>query len=158
MRTSIAILATAFFVVGCARMGTRQVDKSITTRAYEIDEKGRTNRIVVTDDRETTTRASGVAVASGKSTFEGLDASQDGRAQGLKVKKASQTSDIDKALDVLGRLAPLAGALAGVPLSQSASPAQASPTMAAPAGMKWVLKPVDDPSVPQLETTNAPGQ
>lgn len=157
MRTHLAILATAFFIFGCARMGTRQVDKSITTRAYEIDEKGRTNRIVVTDNRETTTRASGVAVASGKSTFEGLDATQDGKAQGLKVKKASQQSDVDKALDVLGRLAPLAGALAGVPISQAASPA---PPLAAPppAGMKWVLRPVDDPSSPQLETTNAPGK
>jgi hypothetical protein len=150
----VALIAGAL-LTGCAQMGTMQTDNSTVTK-YGIGADGRTNSIVV-DTRETRTRASGRAVISAASTFEGLNASQDGTRQGLKVDKASQKSDIDKVLDVFGKLAPLAAAMQGVPV---AAPRPAvSPMLSAPDGWKWVLGtngvpvvvPADDPSTPVLE-------
>lgn len=139
---------------GCAQMGTRQLDKSTTTR-YEINKKGQTNAIV-SEVRETATRASGKAVLSGKNTFEGLDASQDGTAQGLKVKKAAQQTDgLAQAVETLRLLKDLGGMAYGFPPSQSVQPApqpiQPTALPPAPAGKKWILSPVDDPSTPQPE-------
>lgn len=126
-------------------MGTRQTDTNTTTR-YEIDKKGQTNAIT-TEVRETTTRASGKAVLSGKNTFEGLDASQDGTAQGLKVKKSAQQTDgLTQAVETLKLLRDLGGMAYGMPPAQSAQPTRTSP-----AGMKWILAPKDDPSEPQPE-------
>jgi hypothetical protein len=140
----IIILAAS----GCARMGTHQTDRTTTTRTFHLNEStGKTNRIEVTENRETTTRASGTAVVSSSSTFEGLDASQNGRDQGLKVAKSAQRSDIDKAVDLIGKLAPLAGALTGVPIPA----ARQDVPRAAPATRKWILVPADDPSFPQPE-------
>ena len=134
--------------VGCARMGTHQTDRTTTTTIRDIDEtSGKVYRITTTENRETTTRASGTAVVSSSSTFEGLDASQNGRDQGLKVAKSAQRSDIDKAVDLIGKLAPLAGALTGVPIPA----ARQDVPRAAPATRKWILVPADDPSFPQPE-------
>jgi hypothetical protein len=133
---------------GCARMGTHQTDRTTTTRTFHLNEStGKTNRIEVTENRETTTRAAGTALVSSSSTFEGLDASQNGRDQGLKVAKSAQRSDVDRAIDMIGKLAPLAGALTGVPIGSGATP----PTIQTPRGMKWILVPIDDPSTPQPE-------
>lgn len=147
MKTAALILSVA--LVGCARMGTHQTDRTTTTRTYHLNEAtGKTNRIVVTENRETTTRAAGTAVVSSSSTFEGLDASQDGRNQGLKVAKSAQRSDVDRAIDMLGKLAPLAGALTGVPVG---TPALSAPSATPPPGFKWGLQPIDNPSQPQPE-------
>jgi len=47
----------------------------------------------------------------------------------------------------------LGGMVYGIPPSQSAQPAPqpVQPTRTAPAGMKWILAPTDDPSTPQPE-------
>lgn len=149
----LVVILTLCILTGCAQMGTRQLDKSTTTR-YEIDKKGQTNA-VVSEVRETTTRASGKAVLSGKNTFEGLDASQDGAAQGLKVKKAAQQTDgLAQTVEALRLLKELGGMAYGFPPSQPVHPAPQpiQPTRTAPPqGMKWILVPTDDPSKPQPE-------
>lgn len=146
MRTFALLLVIAS--AGCARMGTHQTDRTSTTTIRDIDEtSGKVYRLTTTENRETTTRASGTAVISSSTTFQGLDASQDGRNQGLKVKDAAMRSDVDRAIDMIGKLAPLAGALTGVPIPA----ARQDPPQAAPAGRKWVLVPTDDPSTPQPE-------
>lgn len=151
----ILVCFAGALLTGCAQMGTVQTDNSTVTK-YGIGPDGRTNSIVV-DTRETRTKASGRALISASSTFEGLNASQDGTRQGLKVDKASQKSDIDKIVDVFGKLAPLAAAMQGVPV---APPRPVSnPTLPPPAGWKWaigtngvpVVVPVDDPSTPVFE-------
>jgi hypothetical protein len=150
---SIAAI-TACLITGCAQMGTRQIDKSTTTR-YEIDKKGQTNA-VTSEVRETATRASGKAVLSGKNTFEGLDASQDGSAQGLKVKKAAQQTDgLTQAVQALQNLSDIARMMKGFAPSESAQqapqPIQPTRTAPIPPRIKWKLVPVDDPSEPQQE-------
>jgi hypothetical protein len=146
MRTIALLIILA--ASGCARMGTNQTDRTTTTTIRDIDEtSGKVYRLTTTENRETTTKASGTAVVSSSSTFEGLDASQDGRNQGLKVAKSAQRSDVDRAIDMIGKLAPLAGALTGVPIGSGATP----PPIQTPRGMKWVLVPIDDPSSPQPE-------
>jgi hypothetical protein len=85
-RKTLVMLTAIIASAGCAQMGTRQTDTN-TTHRYEITPKGQTNAIT-TEIRETTTRSSGRAVFSGKNTFEGLDASQDGDSQGLRVEKS----------------------------------------------------------------------
>lgn len=152
-RASLASLACVLAASGCAQMGTVQTDNSTTTR-YQLDNAGRTNAVVI-DVRETKTRASGRALISASSTFEGLNASQDGKNQGLKVDKASQKSDVDKILDVFGKLAPIAASLSGVPTAAAAAPNMTAP----PPGLKWAigpggiptLVPRDDASSPVLE-------
>jgi len=152
---------TLCLLTGCAQMGTRQTDTNTTTR-YEIDKKGQTNA-VETEVRETTTRSSGRAVLSGKSTFEGLDASQDGTSQGLKVKKAAQQTDgMMQAVEMLKLMKELGGMAYGIPPAQSVQQApqsmQPSPRtvpgvmlQTPPQGMKWILAPTDNPSKPQPE-------
>ena len=139
--TCIWLLLATVTAGGCARMGTRQGDKSTTTTVYEINEKGRTNNITVTETRETQTRASGTAFISSSSSFEGLDASQDGKKQGLKLKKSEQKSDIDKMMDLMDRMAQGAGRIYGVQIPPAAP--------AIPEGFKLVPK--DDPSTPKPE-------
>jgi len=127
---------------GCAQMGTRQLDTNTTTR-YEITPEGKTNAIT-TEVRETTTRSSGRAIFAASSTFEGLDASQDGESQGLKVDKSSQKSDADKMFDMIRALAPMAAAMGGIPIpqqQQAPTPVPAIQLQPAPAGMKWELVP-----------------
>lgn len=142
--TFIGLLACLF--TGCAQMGTRQTDRNTTTR-YEINAKGQTNA-VTTEVRETTTRAKGVAVISGKTALEGFAANQDGKKQGLEIKKTSQqTEGLAQAIESLKALRDIGAMMYGIPPSQSA-PAQP----AAPAGMKWILAPKDQPSTPKLET------
>jgi len=144
----LALLASlAAILTSCARMGTKQGDKSVTTRSYELDDRGKTNRITVMETRETSTRAGGLALASGSSTFEGLDASQDGKAQGLKVAKTSQTSDIDKLIDLFGSAARIGAAMYGIPTGGGA--AQTPPPIQTPPGMKWILVPIDDAPSPR---------
>lgn len=137
------IIAFCFIVTqsGCARMGTRQGDKSTTTTVYELNDKGRTNSITVTETRETQTRASGTALISSSSSFEGLDASQDGKKQGLKLKKSEQKSDIDKMMDLMDRVTQGAARMYGVQVPPAAP--------AIPDGFKIVPK--DDPSKPRKE-------
>lgn len=149
------VVVIAGLLAGCAQMGTVQTDSNQTLR-HEIDAEGKTNA-VISEVRTTSTRSSGRALFSASSTFEGLDASQDGARQGLKVEKASQKSDVDRVVDLLGRVAPLAASMYGIPVSPA--PAQPAPIQPAPAGMKWtigagglpVLAPKDDPSVPRSE-------
>ena len=147
MKSTLAIITSAACLLnGCAQMGTRQTDRNTTTR-YEIDKAGKTNSIT-TEVRETTTRASGKALFQASSTFEGLDIGQDGGDQGLKVKKASQKTDgMSEFVDSLRAAKDIGAMFYGIPPSQSA-PAQP----AAPAGMKWILAPKDQPSTPKLET------
>jgi hypothetical protein len=141
MRTNaIPLLLSCFVAFGCARMGTRQGDESQTTTIYEINENGRTNSITITETRKTDTRASGTAVIS-YSSFEGLDASQDGKKQGLKLKKSEQKSDIDKMMDLMDRVAQGAGKMYGVQIPPAAP--------AIPEGFKLVPK--DDPSKARKE-------
>jgi hypothetical protein len=137
MRTTVAIIAIA--LCGCARMGTKQGDKSTTTTVYELNDKGRTNSITVTETRETQTRASGTALISSSSSFEGLDASQDGKKQGLKLKKSEQKSDIDKMMDLMDRVTQGAARMYGVQV----------PPSTVPSGFKLVPK--DDPSTAKKE-------
>lgn len=145
--TLLAITALACLLSACAQMGTRQTDKSTTTR-YETTKTGKTNAIVV-ENRETTTRSSGRAVGAGKSTFEGLDASQNGTSQGLKVKKASQQTDgLAQAVQSLQAIRDLAAMMHGFAPSQPS----VSPPASTPPGMKWILAPSDVPSSPQPET------
>lgn len=142
---------------GCAQMGTRQTDTNTTTR-YEISPEGTTNAIT-SEVRETTTRSSGKAIFAASSTFEGLDASQDGQSQGLKVDKSSQKSDADKLFNLFQTATQLAGRMYGVPLppaqpaatTPAPSTAPGVPLQAPPPGMKWTLAPKDDPSTPQTE-------
>lgn len=152
---------TLCILTGCAQMGTRQLDRNETTR-YDIDKKGQTNAIT-TEVRTTSTRASGRAVLSGKNTFEGLDASQNGKAQGLKVKKSAQQTDgLTQAVETLKLLRDLGGMAYGMPPMQSVQqpmqpvmiapqPVQPAALPAPPAGKKWILAPKDDPSEPQPE-------
>ncbi len=140
MKTAIAIAALAI-LSGCARMGTRQGDKSTTTTVYVLNEKGRTNSITVTETRETTTRASGTTAGTAGSALKGFAAKQDGKLQGLTIKESEQKSDIDKMVDVFGGMLRLAGAMQGVPMGSAPA--------AIPPGMKLVPK--DDPSTPKPE-------
>lgn len=140
-------LTIALVLVGCAQMGTVQTDTNQTVR-HEIDAKGKTNAIIA-ETRTTSTRSSGRALFSATTAFEGLDASQDGTRQGLKVDKASQRSDIDRFLDLMDRMGARAAAAYGIPTPQPAP--QAAIVPAAPPGRKWVLVPADDPSTPQPE-------
>ena len=139
------VIAISLALTGCARMGTRQGDKSTTTTVYGINEKGRTNSITVTEIRETTTRASGTTAGTASSTLKGFSARQDGKNQGLAIKESEQKSDIDKMVDVFGGMLRLAGAMQGVPVGQAAPPN--SPAI--PEG--WKLVPKDDPSKPKSE-------
>lgn len=158
----LSLLFVACLLTGCAQMGTRQTDTNTTTR-YEIDKKGQTNA-VVSEVRETATRSTGRAVFSGKNTFEGLDASQDGERQGLKVSKSGQQTDSLKDLvDALRLGAQIGGMVYGIPPSAQAIQApQAVPATRAPMPaippmpprMKWKLVPVDDPSESQPEIQN----
>lgn len=137
-------------------MVTRQTDASTTT-TYGLSKSGTTNSIVV-EQRTTTTTASGTAAISASSALEGFQAKQDGRNQGLRIDRTSQRSDVDKAIDLLGKVAPLAAAMYGVPGARSAPPEPLGPP---PAGMKWVigrqgipeLAPIDNASKPHLETS-----
>jgi hypothetical protein len=139
-----AFFFAVFFLTGCAQMGTRQTDTNTTTR-YEI--KGGKTNAITTEVRETTTRAKGTAVISGKTALEGFQANQDGKKQGLEIKKTSQQTDgLRDAVEMLRLMRDLGGMAYGMPPAQSAQP-----TRTAPAGMKWILAPKDDPSEPQPE-------
>jgi hypothetical protein len=137
MKATIAILAIA--LCGCARMGTRQGDKSTTTTVYELNDKGRTNSITVTETRDTQTRASGTTFATAASSIEGLDAGQNGEKQGLRIKKSEQKSDIDKMMDLMDRVTQGAARMYGVQV----------PPSTVPPGFKLVPK--DDPSTAKKE-------
>lgn len=149
----IGFLFVACLFTGCAQMGTKQTDTNTTTR-YEIDKKGATNAIT-TEVRETTTRSKGAAVFSASTTFQGLDASQDGKRQGLKVEKAEQKSDMDKFFEMMKRAEELAAAKYGItaPASTTNRPALMSPPADPPPGFKWTLQPKDQPSKtkPEIE-------
>lgn len=147
--TLILTILLAFCLTGCVRSVTRQGDQSTTTRTIQLDDRGRTNAVTVTETRATTTRASATAAISSSQAIKGLKATQDGKKQGLEVAEQSQKSDVDKLIDGLTKIAPLVGALSGVPLGGGAT---ASQQLAAPVGFKWVLKPVDEPSSPKPET------
>ena len=142
---STFVLAACLFT-GCAQMGTRQLDRNTTTR-YEIDKAGKTNSIT-TEVRETSTRAKGTALGAGQTALKGFEAKQDGGIQGLKIKESSQQTDgLTQAVESFRALSDIGRMMYGIPPSQSA-PSQP----AAPAGMKWILAPVDQPSTPKLET------
>lgn len=148
---TLAVLA----LTGCARSVTNQRDFSATTHVYDLDPAtGRTNRVTVTENRETTTRASASAAVSSSQTFKGLNASQDGRNQGLKIDEASQKSDVDQAINVIGKLGGVIGSLYGIPTGPAAAApgvGYAAPPGAAPPGKKWTLQHVDNPSTPKPE-------
>ncbi len=148
MRLS-AIILLSFCLTGCVRSVTRQGDQSTTTRTIQLDERGRTNAVTVTETRQTTTRASATAAVSSSQAIKGLKATQDGKKQGLEVAEQSQKSDVDKLIDGFTKMAPLIGAIYGIPMGGGA---QVGQQLAAPSGFKWVLKPKDDPSQPQTET------
>jgi hypothetical protein len=151
MKPTTAILATLLLAPGCAQMGTRQTDTNTTTR-YEITPEGQTNAIT-TEVRETATRSTGRAVLSGKNTFEGLDASQDGDSQGLKVSKSGQENDgMRQFVDAMRLGAQMGAMMYGIP--PQAAPATRAPMPEMPPRpprMKWKLVPVDDPSESQPE-------
>lgn len=112
---------TACLLTGCAQMGTRQTDRNTTTR-YEIDKAGKTNSIT-TEVRETTTRAKGVAVISGKTALEGFAANQDGKKQGLEIKKTSQqTEGLAQAVESLKALRDIGAMMYGLPPAQEQKP------------------------------------
>lgn len=134
---------------GCVRSVTRQGDQSTTAHTYHLDERGRTNAVTVTETRQTTTRASATAAISSSQAIKGLKATQDGKKQGLEVAEAAQKSDVDKLIDGFTKVAPILGALYGIPVGGGTRAVQQP---AAPSGFKWVLKPKDDPSQPQTET------
>lgn len=147
MKTTAALFFfTTCLLTGCAQMGTRQIDRNTTTR-YEIDKTGKTNAIT-TEVRETSTRAKGTALGAGQTALKGFEAKQDGGIQGLKIKESSQQTDgLTQAVESFRALSDIGRMIYGIPPSQSA-PAQ--PT--APAGMKWILAPVEQPSKPKLQT------
>jgi len=143
---TVAILFTAYLISGCAQMGTRQMDRNTTIR-YELDKAGKTNA-VTQEIRETSTKASGRALGAGQTALKGFEAKQDGGIQGLKIKESSQQTDgLTQAVESFRALSDIGRMMYGIPPSQSA-PAQ--PT--APAGMKWILAPIDQPSKPKLQT------
>lgn len=89
----LAVLITAF-AVGCTHVGTKQRDDSLTTTRYELDsQSGRTNSIIRTESRQTSTAASGTAAVSSASAIKGFRADQDGEKQGLRIESAEQESD-----------------------------------------------------------------
>lgn len=135
-------------------MGTRQLDRNETTR-YEINKAGKTNAIT-TEVRTTSTRATGTAFGAGQTALRGFEASQDGGNQGLKIKESAQKTDAMKDMvETLRMLRDMGGMAYGIPPSQSVQPApqpiQPTALPPAPAGKKWILSPVDDPSTPQPE-------
>ena len=156
IKLNCAILVGLLFA-GCTRIGTRQIDKNTTT-IYNIDENGKTNQIT-SEIRETGTKASGVAAFKGSATLKGVEIEQDGGKQGLKVKESDQRTDMDKFFDLLERAETLAAAKYGISMPLKSSTQEDNPTrtrvfsrpMAAPAGYKWVLKPINDPSTPKPE-------
>jgi hypothetical protein len=146
----LALVAVALVILtGCAQMGTNQTDQRTTTHEYHLDARGRTNRIVATVNQSATTKAKATALISSSSTFEGLDASQNGRDQGLKVDKSGQSANVDKILDLFGGMARMGAAMYGIPTGGAAA---APPAIQTPPGMKWILVPIDDPSSPRWET------
>jgi hypothetical protein len=154
LRTLALAASTALLAVGCAKMGTRQVDKNTTT-IWNLDETGKTNS-VTSEVRETSTQASGTALGAGQAALKGFRAKQDGGLQGLEIDESSQKTDgIAQAVQGLKSLSDIMRMMNGIPPSQGVDPATSSPREPArpqaPKGKKWVLMPKDEPSKPQPE-------
>ena len=160
MKTLSIATALILLTCGCAKMGTRQLDECNTIR-YEITPSGETNAIV-SETRKTSTQASGTALFAAETALEGFKARQDGADQGLEISKTSQKSDsLRDAVELMKLGTQIGGMMYGIPptqapLSPIAAPAAPQPKpgvilQTPPEGQKWILAPIDNPSIPQPE-------
>lgn len=149
----IGLLFVACLFTGCAKMGTRQVDKNTTIR-YELDETGKTNS-VTSEIRETSTSATGTALGAGQAVLKGFEAKQDGGLQGLKIKESSQQTDgLMQAVQVFKSMSDIMRMVNGIPPSREANqvlpaePEDAPLRSQAPRRKKRTLVPEGETSQP----------
>lgn len=105
MKTSIGFMIGAMVLCGCTGFKSKQRHTNDVTRIYDLDDKGRTNRVTVTERVETTTDASARAVVAAKGSLEGYRASNSDKAQTASIKSAEGESDASKMAAAIGSAA-----------------------------------------------------